>query len=74
MRYLYRRGQRVRMHIQYHSPDGSAWNTSLCGQVIDPVTMINAPFTMGKGVCRHCLAVQRGERKGFMPSSQKSGA
>ena len=57
MRYLYRRGAGVNrrvMHIEKFTDTGQQTGEALCG--IDFVfdTSINAPFGLGRPICRNC--------------------
>lgn len=68
MRYIYQRGQlarRRRMHIGRHDPiTGDVLLVPLCGERrVAFNTSINAPWSLGLGVCKTCERKARA-RKG----------
>ena len=52
-----------RVHIQKFDMAGNAEFAALCGQDLPFDRSINAPFSLGRKICKHCLAVLNGERK-----------
>ncbi len=51
------------MHIQRFDWAGIGHNASLCGIVYPSYRTINAPFALGRKVCKHCKAVMAGRRR-----------
>lgn len=65
MQYIWKPSKRSdgRMHIQRHNPSGQGYNAALCGIVYgDGYRTINAPFALGRKICKHCEAVHEGRR------------
>ena len=65
MRYIWKPSKRsdARMHIQRWEPAGRGLNASLCGIVYEVgYRTINAPFALGRRICKHCEAVHAGRR------------
>ncbi len=66
MQYIWKPSKRsdARMHIQRWDPAGWGLNASLCGIVYGGgYRTINAPFALGRKVCKHCEAAAEGRRK-----------
>ncbi len=51
-----------RVHIQKHSPIGEPMWAALCGSGLPFNRSINAPFALGRKICKHCEAVVEGRR------------
>lgn len=45
---------KIKMHIQAHNAIGD-FNGALCGTKLAFSRSINAPFALGRPVCKHCL-------------------
>ena len=68
MRYIWqprvKPDNRQRMHIQAMAADGSPYNGALCGMSFHGgYRTINAPFALGRKICKHCRAAQEGNRR-----------
>ena len=66
MRYIWKPSNRSdgKMHIQHFNPLGRGYNASLCGIVYSGgYRTINAPFALGRKICKHCEAAAEGRRK-----------
>ena len=51
------------MHIQHHNALGQGYNASICGIVYSGhYRTINAPYALGRKICKHCEAVAEGRR------------
>ncbi len=58
MRYIYERGKRKRvMHIQKFTQTGEMLMESLCGIDLSFNKTINAPFKLGRPVCKNCKKI-----------------
>lgn len=56
MRFLWETGKDRRvMHIQRHLPDGTGVMEALCGIQHQFDRTINAPFGLGRKVCKRCI-------------------
>lgn len=57
MRYIWVAGVRRRvMHIERFTATGQQTMTALCGKVLRFDRSINAPFALGKRVCKRCTS------------------
>ena len=66
MIYIWKPSKRsdARMHIQHHNALGQGYNAALCGIVYSGhYRTINAPFALGRKICKHCEAAAEGRRK-----------
>ena len=55
MRYIYEAGKRRRvMHIQRHTATGEMTNEAICGIKHNFNRSINAPFGLGRKICKKC--------------------
>lgn len=55
MRYVWVKGRdQQKMHIQVHDQTGRPLMKSLCGSRLPFNRSINAPWTLGKGLCKNC--------------------
>lgn len=64
MRYIWKPGTQMKMHIQAHNHMGEGLTGGLCGITFpDGWRTINAPFGLGKGLCKHCKAAADGQRQ-----------
>ena len=65
MNYVYERGKGRRvMHIEKTDMAGNSTMKSLCGTKLPFDTTINAPFALGKKVCKNCLKILNENRGG----------
>lgn len=56
MQYIYESGKDRRvMHIQRHNVSGVGLWEALCGSPIKFNRTINAPFALGRTICKDCL-------------------
>lgn len=64
MKYIWQSDHpRIRMHIQRHDLAGLGLISALCGVDMKFNRSINAPFALGRPVCKHCLAVVNSKRR-----------
>ena len=62
MTYIWVAGKnQQRMHIQQYRRDGTPLSAALCGIKHPFDRSINAPWSLGKGVCKHCLSLAQAE-------------
>lgn len=55
MKYIYERGKLNRkMHIQKVTTSGEMLMKAICDIDLNFNSTINAPFTLGRGVCKKC--------------------
>ena len=54
--------RKERVHIQKHLPAGEPIWAALCGIKLPFNRSINAPFALGRKICKHCEAVHAGRR------------
>lgn len=54
MRYLYVSGKEGPMHVARYNSIGEMTGEALCGIDLPFNRSINAPFTLGQGVCEDC--------------------
>ncbi len=50
-----RHTDKIIMHIQLHYRLGQPLNAAICGVHMEFNRSINAPFTLGRPICRNCL-------------------
>jgi len=65
MTYIWRaqdRTDKIVFHIQTHNHLGHGLNAAICGTLMKFNRSINAPFTLGRPVCRNCLRSTVDER------------
>jgi len=57
MRYVFEAGAPKRrvMHVQQHDRLGEPLFVAICGADLPFNRSINAPFALGRRVCKHCL-------------------
>jgi hypothetical protein len=61
MRYIWEKGKgKRRMHIQRFSPSGDMLMEALCGINHHFNASINAPFALGRNICKRCEKLMSG--------------